>query len=33
MRGGTLFGIQDDRIALGRLYMEEVEGDDTAQGP
>jgi limonene-1,2-epoxide hydrolase len=25
IRGVTLFGIQDDRIVSGRLYMEEVE--------
>jgi limonene-1,2-epoxide hydrolase len=25
MRGVTLFGIEDDRIVSGRLYMEEVE--------
>jgi ketosteroid isomerase-like protein len=30
MRGVTLFGIEDDRIAWGRLYMEDVEGSATA---
>jgi hypothetical protein len=33
MRGVTLLGIADDRIAWGRLYMEEVEqaGEDINQ--
>ena len=26
MRGVTIFGVSGDRIAWGRLYMEEVEG-------
>jgi hypothetical protein len=26
MRGVTIFGIHDDRIAWGRLYLEDVEG-------
>jgi ketosteroid isomerase-like protein len=33
MRGVTIFGVADDRIAWGRLYMEEVEeaGEDIDQ--
>jgi hypothetical protein len=26
MRGVTIFGVRDDRIAWGRLYLEDVEG-------
>ena len=26
MRGVTIFGIRDDRIVWGRLYLEDVEG-------
>jgi hypothetical protein len=26
MRGVTIFGIRDDRILWGRLYLEDVEG-------
>jgi hypothetical protein len=26
MRGVTIFGIRDDRIVWGRLYLEDVQG-------
>jgi hypothetical protein len=26
MRGVTIFGVRDDRIDWGRLYLEDVEG-------
>jgi hypothetical protein len=29
MRGVTIFGVRDDRILWGRLYLEDVEGGQT----
>jgi hypothetical protein len=29
MRGVTIFGVRDDRVLWGRLYLEDVEGGQT----